>query len=76
MVSKGIPCMGPVTRAGCNALCPAYDRGCFGCFGPSETTTLASLIEAWKGLGMDDRTVDRMLSTFNVTAFGKVRQDA
>ncbi len=76
MVAKGIPCMGPVTRAGCNALCPAYDRGCFGCFGPSETTTLASLIEAWKVLGMDDRTVDRMFSTFNVTAFGKVRQDA
>ena len=76
MVADGIPCMGPITRAGCNALCPAYRRGCFGCFGPAETTSFASLIAAWKGLGMDDRTIDRMFSTFNVAAFQKVRQDA
>ncbi len=76
MVAKGIPCMGPVTRAGCNALCPAYDRGCFGCFGPAETTTLASLVEAWKELGMDDRTVNRMFSTFNVSAFAEVSSRA
>jgi coenzyme F420-reducing hydrogenase gamma subunit len=37
LLVKGIPCMGPVTQAGCGALCPAYDRGCFGCFGPSES---------------------------------------
>ncbi len=76
MVADGIPCMGPVTRAGCNALCPAYRRGCFGCFGPSETTTVSSLIERWKELGMDDRTVERMFRTFNVTAFEKVRSNA
>ena len=46
MVSHGIPCLGPVTQAGCGALCPAYNRGCFGCFGPTETPNLASL-EAW-----------------------------
>jgi sulfhydrogenase subunit delta len=34
MVAQGIPCMGPVTHAGCGALCPTFDRGCFGCFGP------------------------------------------
>ena len=34
MVSQGIPCLGPVTQAGCGAICPAYNRGCFGCFGP------------------------------------------
>ena len=35
-VARGIPCLGPVTHAGCGALCPAYDRGCYGCFGPRE----------------------------------------
>lgn len=76
MVARGIPCMGPITRAGCNAVCPAYDRGCYGCFGPSETTNLVSLIGAWKKLDLTDRDIDRLLSTFNVTAFDKVRQDA
>ena len=37
MVAKGTPCLGPVTHAGCGALCPAYARGCYGCFGPMET---------------------------------------
>ena len=37
MVAHGTPCLGPVTHAGCGALCPAYDRGCYGCFGPKET---------------------------------------
>ena len=36
MVSKGIPCMGPVTQSGCGAICPAFGRGCYGCFGPKE----------------------------------------
>ena len=37
LLVRGIPCMGPVTQAGCGALCPAYERGCFGCFGPAES---------------------------------------
>jgi len=42
MVAQGIPCLGPVTQAGCNALCPAYDRGCYGCFGPMESPNVLS----------------------------------
>ena len=37
MVAHGTPCLGPVTHAGCGAICPAYNRGCYGCFGPMET---------------------------------------
>ena len=37
MVARGTPCLGPVTHAGCGALCPSYDRGCYGCFGPMES---------------------------------------
>ena len=37
MVAHGTPCLGPVTQAGCGAICPAYNRGCYGCFGPMES---------------------------------------
>jgi sulfhydrogenase subunit delta len=37
LVAHGTPCLGPLTHAGCGALCPSYDRGCFGCFGPAQT---------------------------------------
>ena len=37
VVAHGTPCLGPVTHAGCGALCPAHHRGCYGCFGPMET---------------------------------------
>jgi sulfhydrogenase subunit delta len=42
-VAHGTPCLGPVTHAGCGALCPAYDRGCYGCFGPKEQADPAAL---------------------------------
>ena len=43
MVANGTPCLGPVTHAGCGALCPSYNRGCYGCFGPMETPNTPSL---------------------------------
>lgn len=42
-VAHGTPCLGPVTQAGCGAICPAYDRGCYGCYGPMESPNTASL---------------------------------
>ncbi len=43
MVAMGTPCLGPVTRTGCGALCPRYRRGCYGCFGPMESPNTESL---------------------------------
>ena len=68
MVAHGTPCLGPVTQAGCNALCPAYNRGCFGCFGPMESPNTASLVPLLKRLGRSDGDVERLFSTFNVNA--------
>ena len=42
-VAQGLACLGPVTQAGCGAICPAYDRGCYGCFGPVRQSNCSSL---------------------------------
>jgi coenzyme F420-reducing hydrogenase gamma subunit len=54
MVAHGTACLGPVTHAGCGALCPGYDRGCYGCFGEKETPNLPSLT-AWLEAGGSSR---------------------
>ena len=68
MVAHGTPCLGPVTHAGCGALCPSYDRGCYGCYGPKETPNAPSLSGWLAGLGMDERTLQRVYRTFNANA--------
>ena len=55
MVAEGTPCLGPITHAGCGAICPAYGRGCYGCFGPKETPNTASLSAWWRRLGVADQ---------------------
>ncbi len=42
-VAHGTPCLGPVTHAGCGALCPSYNRGCYGCYGPKENANTDAL---------------------------------
>jgi coenzyme F420-reducing hydrogenase gamma subunit len=68
LVAHGTPCLGPVTHSGCGALCPSYNRGCYGCFGPMETPNTRSLTRQLKVLGMDERGVERVYRTFNANA--------
>jgi sulfhydrogenase subunit delta len=73
MVAHGTPCLGPVTHAGCGAICPSYDRGCYGCFGPMESPNTPALTRELKSLGMGDKAVDRVFRTFNVRKFEETR---
>lgn len=65
LVARGTPCLGPVTQAGCGAICPAYDRGCFGCFGPMAGANTAALEPALRATGMTDADIERVYRTFN-----------
>jgi len=67
-VAHGTPCLGPVTQAGCGALCPTYSRGCYGCFGPQDTANAASLGDRLVDLGMPQRDVVRVFRTFNAAS--------
>lgn len=67
---QGTPCLGPVTHAGCGALCPAYRRGCYGCYGPMETPDTAMLARQWAAMGVPARDIRRAFHTFNAWAPG------
>ena len=68
VVAHGTPCLGPVTQAGCGALCPAHQRGCYGCFGPMETPNAAAQVGLLRAAGMDEADVRRAFRTFNAGA--------
>jgi coenzyme F420-reducing hydrogenase gamma subunit len=65
MVAHGTPCLGPVTHAGCGAICPSYLRGCYGCYGPQETANTSSLSSWMTSLGLKDDDIMRAFRTFN-----------
>lgn len=68
MVAHGTPCLGPVTHAGCGALCPGFARGCYGCFGPKETPNTGALADGLAALGADRDRIGRLFATFNTNA--------
>jgi sulfhydrogenase subunit delta len=65
VVVRGEPCLGPVTRAGCGALCPRGGRPCYACFGPAELSNVASLSARLAALGLNP---DRIARCFHFVA--------
>ncbi len=68
MVSQGVPCLGPVTRAGCGNLCPAVGRGCYGCFGPVDGANTKGLMAQFAEMGIGTEAAREMFRGFAVAA--------
>jgi coenzyme F420-reducing hydrogenase gamma subunit len=68
MVAHGTTCMGPVTHAGCGALCPSFNRGCYGCFGPMDSTNTSALSKQFKELGESKYEIMLAFRGFNAYA--------
>jgi sulfhydrogenase subunit delta len=68
LVARGTPCLGPLTQSGCGAICPAYHRGCYGCFGPQDTPNPTSWAHHLIHMGASPIELKRTLRTFNVSA--------
>lgn len=67
-VARGVPCLGPITQSGCGALCPAYDRGCYGCFGPVDQANPSSLTNHLARSGAAPMQLVQLLRNFNGNA--------
>ena len=68
LVTGAGPCLGPVTHTGCGALCPAFARGCYGCFGPKERANATSLARWFGRDGRSDADTARLFSGFTAYA--------
>ena len=68
LVTKQTPCLGPVTKAGCGAICPSFGRNCYACYGPAVDTNTAALSNRFTGFGLLDEDIARRFSLFNNNA--------
>lgn len=68
VVARGVPCLGPITQSGCGAICPAFDRGCYGCYGPSTPANTKSLLNQFQAQGHRSGELVPLLRNFNATA--------
>ncbi len=68
LVARGEPCLGPVTHTGCGAMCPAFDRGCYGCFGPQEGANATSLATWFRRDGRTEADTAALFSGFTAYA--------
>ena len=68
MVADGSTCLGPVTQAGCGAICPSFSRGCFGCFGPKESPNTAALTNWLRDSGSEREELIRKFRSYNAGA--------
>jgi sulfhydrogenase subunit delta len=73
-ISRREPCLGPLTMAGCGALCPAFGRACYGCFGPSETPRADAVGGYLEGLGLSPEQARQRLHLIHSNA-AEWRQD-
>ena len=64
-VAHGTPCLGPVTHAGCGAICPAFNRGCYGCYGPMESPNTAALASGWTHLTVGGEETARVFHGYS-----------
>jgi coenzyme F420-reducing hydrogenase gamma subunit len=63
LITQKAPCLGPVTKTGCGALCPSAGRACYACYGPSENATSKTLKKRFEGFGLMTHEVAQLFNT-------------
>ncbi len=67
-VARGVPCIGPLTQSGCGALCPTYNRGCYGCYGPAFQGQPSSLVNHYLESGHPPGELVPLLRNYNANS--------
>ena len=62
---RGATCMGPVTRAGCNAICITYGSICWGCRGTVDDPNMDAHEETLRRYGLTADSVTRSLDLYS-----------
>lgn len=73
LVASGKPCLGPVTKAGCGAICPSFKRPCYGCFGPKEGANIKSLAKIFERYNISEKDFLALLDKMNSYTYRKKR---
>lgn len=73
LVSRSEPCLGPITKAGCGAICMSFGRACYGCFGPRNDANIESLLRWFRDLGLTQKDCFILLDKMNTYAYRKAR---
>ncbi|HFE39321.1 MAG TPA: sulfhydrogenase subunit delta [Gammaproteobacteria bacterium] len=68
LVTKKTPCLGAVSKAGCGAICPAFERNCYACYGPAVDSNTSALSRRFKGFGLLPEDIARHFALFNNNA--------
>lgn len=69
LVARGEPCLGPITRGSCGALCPSSGRGCYGCFSVKsvdvDSSRLAWFKKVLESMGLDPGLFETLLKAYS-----------
>ncbi|MGC2062604.1 MAG: cytochrome B [Thermodesulfovibrionales bacterium] len=60
----GEPCLGPITRAGCDSWCPSNRAGCWGCRGPADDMNIRQMVSIMEKYGFSKETIIDRLECF------------
>jgi len=64
MFDRGQLCLGPITRAGCDAPCPAGGLGCYGCRGPVDEPNYAEFFRLAQAKGFREEDIRLQMAFF------------
>ena len=49
LLEKGVVCLGPLTRCGCEAICTRYGDACYGCRGLMDAANVPAALKVLTG---------------------------
>lgn len=66
LIESDLPCLGPITAAGCGALCPSLGAACYGCWGPCEDPQIEAMATVLNEKGYELEEIIGRLGAFGM----------